>query len=190
MGEMTELINFISQFQKLDAETEGAIKNQFEEEVFRKNEFMVEEGKICTKLYFIKSGLIRRFYLRDGVEMTKWLYHDNHWIAIMSSYFNQKPSLEFLQACEDTVVYSLSFVNEQKLLKYPLFFKFYAQFFRCSLANFDEFHFVFGTLSAQQKYQYLIDKFPLMIQKAKQKHIASLLNVSQETLSRIRASIN
>lgn len=187
---MTELINYINQFQKLDSETEEAIKSQFEEEVFRKNEFLVEEGKICTKLYFIKSGLVRRFYLKDGEEMTKWLYHDNHWIAIMSSYFNQKPSLEFLQACEHTAVYSMSFANEQKLLEYPLFFKFYAQFFRCSLANFDEFHFVFGTMSALQKYQYLIDKFPLMIKKAKQKHIASLLNISQETLSRIRASIN
>ena len=90
---MTELINYINQFQKLDSETEEAIKSQFEEEVFRKNEFLVEEGKICTKLYFIKSGLVRRFYLKDGEEMTKWLYHDNHWIAIMSSYFNQKPSI-------------------------------------------------------------------------------------------------
>jgi CRP-like cAMP-binding protein len=186
---MIELLKFINQFQELDAETEEAIKSYFEEEVFRKNEFLVEEGKICTKIYFIKSGLVRRFYQREDEEMTKWLYHDNHWIAIMSSYFNQTPSLEYLQACEDTVVYSLSFTNEQKLLEYPLFFKFSARFFRCSLANFDEFHFVFGILSAQQKYQYLIDKFPLMIRKAKQKHIASLLNVSQETLSRIRASI-
>lgn len=187
---MIELIRFINQFEKLDPETEEAIKNYFEEVTFRKNEFIVEEGRICTKINFIKSGLVRRFYLQDGEEITKWLYHDNHWIAILSSYFNQKPSYEFLQACENTTVYSLSFENEQKLLEYPLFFKFYAHFFRYSLAAFDEFHFVFGSMSAQKKYQYLLDKFPLLIRKAKQKHIASLLNVSQETLSRIRASIN
>ena len=67
--------------------------------------------------------------------------------------------MEYLQACEDTVIYSLSFDDEKKLLEYPLFFKFYAEFFRRSLANFDEFHFVFGSLTALQKYQYLIDKF-------------------------------
>lgn len=187
---MTELISFINQFEKLDNETIDAINFYFKEELFRKNEFLVEAGKVCSRINFIKSGLVRRFYLSDGEEMTKWLYHDNHWVAIMSSYFEQKTSFEFLQACEDTIVYSLSFENEQKLLEYPLFFRFYAHFFRCSLSAFDEFHFVFGSMSAQKKYQYLIDKFPLMIQKAKQKHIASLLNISQETLSRIRASIN
>jgi CRP-like cAMP-binding protein len=187
---MKELLDYINLFQPLDEDTEMAIRHFFKEEFYSKNEFLVEEGKACTKINFIKSGLVRRFYLSDGEEVTKWLYHDNHWIAIMSSYFNQKPSLEYLQACEDTVVYSLSFEDEKKLLEYPLFFKFLAHFFRVSLANFDEFHFVFSSMTAQQKYQYLIDKFPLMIQKAKQKHIASLLNVSQETLSRIRASIN
>jgi Cyclic nucleotide-binding domain. len=187
---MKELLAYISLFQPLDESTEEAIYSFFKEEIYLKNQFLAEEGKICTKINFIKSGLVRRFYMNDGEEITKWLYHDNHWIAIMSSYFNQKPSREYLQACEDTVVYSLSFEDEKKLLEYPLFFKFLAHFFRCSLANFDEFHFVFGSLTAQQKYKYLIDNFPLMIQKAKQKHIASLLNVSQETLSRIRASIN
>lgn len=187
---MKELLDYINLFQPLDEDTEMAIRYFFKEEVYLKNEFLAEEGKVCTKINFIKSGLVRRFYLSDGEEETKWLYHDNHWIAIMSSYFNQKPSSEYLQACEDTIVYSLSFDDEQKLLEYPLFFKFFAYFFRYSLANFDEFHFVFGAMTALQKYQYLIDRFPMIIRKAKQKHIASLLNVSQETLSRIRASIN
>jgi CRP/FNR family transcriptional regulator, anaerobic regulatory protein len=93
---MEELIRFISKFQPLDHETEEAVKVYFEEEVYRKNEFLVEEGKICTKINFIKSGLVRRFYIDDGNEITKWLYHDNHWIAVLSSYFNQKPSFEFL----------------------------------------------------------------------------------------------
>jgi len=54
---MTELLNFINLFQKLDEETEAAIKGHFREEVYRKGEFLVEEGKVCTKINFIKSGL-------------------------------------------------------------------------------------------------------------------------------------
>ncbi len=186
---MTELIRFINQFQELDRETEEAIKSYFEKEIYKKNDFILEEGKVCSKISFIKSGLVRRFYINDGDEITKWLYHENHWIGSLASYFNQKPSFEFFQACEDTSLCSLSYVNEQKLLEYPLFLKFHAKFLRRSLAAFDEFHFVFGSMSAQKKYRYLLNKFPLMIQKAKQKHIASLLNISQETLSRIRAEI-
>lgn len=186
---MKELLDYINRFRKLDEETERAVRLYFKEEFYRRNDFLAQEGKVCSKIHFIKSGLVRRFYLNDGEETTKWLYHDNHWIAIMASYFNQKPSLEFLQACDDTIVFSLSFDDEQKLLEYPLFFRFYADFFRCSLAAFDEFHFVFSTMSAQKKYQYLIEKFPVIVQRARQKHVASLLNISQETLSRIRAAI-
>ena len=186
---MKDLIRFINQFQKLDAPTEEAIRNHFFKETFRKNEYLLKKGQVSKKLYFISSGLVRRFYLKDGHESTIWLYHDNHWITSMSSYFGQKPSFESFQACEDTTVYSLSYPDEQVLLQLPLFQKFHIEFLRCSIANFDEFHFVFAEMQARDKYIYLVERFPLIIQKAKQKYIASLLNISQETLSRIRASI-
>ncbi len=186
---MEELLMFINQFQKLDKETEDAITNLFAIEIYKKNDFLLEAGKVCSKIYFIQSGLIRRYYINDGNEKTKWLYHDQHWLTSLASYFNRQLSYEYLQACEDTMVYSLTFENEQKLLEYPLFQMFHMAFLRASLAAFDEFHFVLDQMSAHLKYQYLMKKFPLIIQKSKQKHIASLLNISQETLSRIRASI-
>ena len=186
---MTELLKFINRIQEIDEKTEEAIKFYFEKEHYKKNEYILKENKICTKISFIESGLVRRFYLEDGEEVTKWIYYDNQWIGSMSSFYRQEPSFEFIQASEDTTVYSLSNAHEQALLEYPLFFKFYALFLRQSLAAFYEFHFVFTSMTAQKKYSYLIEKFPLIIQKAKQKHVASLLNVSPETLSRIRAEI-
>jgi len=187
---MIELINFIKRYQEIDKLTEEAIGDCFISERIKKNEFILEKGKICSKVSFIKRGLVRRYYLNEEKEVTKWLYHDNHWIASLSSYFAQKPSFEFLQACEETTIFSLSYHNEQELLELPQFKNFHVKFLRLSLAAFDEFHFVFETMSASSKYEYLLEKFPLMIQRAKQKHIASLLNISQETLSRIRSSIN
>ena len=42
---MTELISVINSFQKLDFETEEAVKKYFVTEKFRKDEFIIEEGK-------------------------------------------------------------------------------------------------------------------------------------------------
>ncbi|MEJ1237236.1 Crp/Fnr family transcriptional regulator [Chryseolinea sp. T2] len=186
---MKELITYIERFQPLDAETKTAVENAFREERLKRNDFLAEEGKVTSKIYFIKFGLARRFRLSDGEDITTWLYHDEHWITSIASYFSQLPSKEYIQACEDTSVFSITYTAEQELLKYPLFLKFHTTFLRCSIAAFDDFHFTFGPLSSQGKYLYLMDKFPLIIQRAKQKYIASLLNVSQETLSRIRSSI-
>lgn len=186
---MTELIQFINRFQQLDDLTINAIANSFEEHLFKKNEYLLKEGEFCSKIFFIKTGLIRRFYIIDGEESTKWIYHDNHWVTSLASYFNQKPSFEYLQADQDTVVYYLTREKEQELLQHPLFLRFHLHFLRCSLAAFDEFHFVLDSMTAQKKYKYILENFPLIIQRSKQKNIASLLHVSQETLSRIRAEI-
>ncbi len=187
---MTELIEFINRFVELDPETERAIIDCFKTEVYEKNEFIFEEGKICSKISFIKSGLVRKFYMNDGLDVTSWIYFDKQWLTSMTSFFEQKPSFENFQACERTVLYSLSYTDEQRLLEYPLFVKFHIRLLRQYLASLNEFHHKYKLMNAHEKYSYLLTYFPEIVKKAKLKHIASLIDVSQETLSRIRASIN
>lgn len=187
---MTELIDVINSFQVMDFETEKAIRRYFIVEKLTKNELIIEEGKICNKVYFIKSGAVRRFCLEDGIEVTKWIYTDNQFVTSMSSFFEQKPSFESFQTCEETTVYSLTYADEQNLLEYPLFAKFHIKLLRVYLSKINEFHHLFRAMNAQEKYSYLLHFFPQIILKGKLKHIASLIGVSQETLSRIRASIN
>lgn len=189
MTKMTELIDFISNFQELDTETEEAVRGFFKKEVYKKNEFILEEGKICSKISFIKSGLVRRFYINEGTDITEWIYYDHQWLTSTASFIHQKPSLEYLQACEITVLYSLSYSDEQKLLEYPIFAKFYIKLLRNFLASFNEFRHTYNLMSTQEKYKFLLCNFPEIIQRGKLKHVASMLDISQETLSRIRSSI-
>jgi len=187
---MIELIKVINSFQELDQETEKAIEKYFVLEKAKKDEFIIEEGKICKKMYFIKSGAIRRFCSEEGTEVTKWIYTDTQFVTSLSSFFEQKPSFESFQACEETILYSLSYSDELVLLEYPLFLKFHIKQLRLYLSKINEFHHVFRQMNAQEKYIYLLNSFPQIVLKSKMKHIASLIGVSQETLSRIRASIN
>ncbi len=187
---MNELIKYLNCFLKLDEETERAVNKYFVKETFKKNDFIVKAGLICPKVYFIKSELVRSFYLEDGREITRWLYDNNQLITIMSSYFLQKPSDDYFQACENTILYSLSFSDEQKLFKYPLFLECHVKQLRLYIAVVSEFQKNYELKTAQEKYSYILKHFPGIIQKAKLQHIASLINVSPETLSRIRASIN
>lgn len=186
---MTELIDIIKGFQELDLETEEAIRKYFIIETFRKNEFIVHQGKVCTKVYFIQSGSVRRFCFENEIEVTKWIYTDNQFVTSLSSFFEQKPSFESLQAFEDTVVYSLSYADEQILLHYPLFLKFHVNQLRLYLSKINEFHHLFRVMNAQEKYLFLLKSFPQIIIRTKLKYVASLIGVSQETLSRIRAVI-
>lgn len=79
---MIELINIIRGFQELDLETEEAIRKYFIKETFKKNDFIVRQGKVCAKMYFIQSGSIRRFCLENEIEVTRWIYTDNQFCNI------------------------------------------------------------------------------------------------------------
>jgi len=186
---MIELINLINRVQKLDNETEQAVRKFHIEETYKKGEFIVEAGKICSKVIFIKSGLVRRFFIHDDRDVTIWMYCSNQMATSMPSFFWQKPAYEYLQACEDTETYSISYENEQLLLEYPLYAKFQLKLFRFMLSGVDEVNYKLKLMTAKEKYNYMLSNFPEIIQKAKLKHIASFLDISQETLSRIRASI-
>lgn len=186
---MEELLAYINNIHKIDVETEIAVRKYFVEESFKKNEFLVEKGKTCKKTYFILSGLVRRFYVDEkGEESTSWIYYDKQLVTDLGSFISQNPSLGYMQACVPTKVLSLSFEGEQKLLTYPEFLQFYLKLIRSILVAVIDFHQSFKLMNAQEKYAYLMANFPEMIQKSKLKYIATLLNVSQETLSRIRAA--
>ena len=107
----------------------------------------------------------------------------------MGSFFEQKPSSEYLQTCEKTIVYSLTYADDQKLLKYLPYMNFHIKQLRLYASLLNEFHHQYKLMNAHEKYAYLLKFFPEIIQKAKLKHIASIMDISQETLSRIRTSI-
>jgi CRP-like cAMP-binding protein len=90
-------------------------------------------------VFFIKSGLVRRFFIHEGKDITIWIYGTHQMTTSMPSFFYQKPAYEYLQASEDTETYSLTFRNEQRLLEeYPLFAKFHTRQLRVYLAGVDE----------------------------------------------------
>ncbi|MBE8727626.1 Crp/Fnr family transcriptional regulator [Flavobacterium hungaricum] len=186
---MRTLLNVIEGFQELDNETRELIKFYFVEEKFGKEEILLNHGTICDKIYFIKSGLLRRVCVENGEEIIKWIYTNNQFCTSLSSYFEQKPSSEIIVASDVTIVYSLSYKDELKLLDQPLFAKFHIKLLRLYLSKLNEFHHIFTHMTAQEKYVFLLQSFPEIVKKAKLKHIASFIGVSQETLSRIRASI-
>ena len=129
--------------------------------------------------------------MQEDHDVTIWIYGPNQMVTSMPSFFWQKPAYEYIQACDDTVVYSLSFQDEQTLLEeYPLFAKFHLNQLRFYLAGVDEVNYRLKIMTAKEKYNFLLTFYPEIIQKAKLKHIASFLDVSPETLSRIRATIN
>lgn len=183
---MEELIKYIEHFVKLDNESKNALYDLTTFETYPKKAFIQESGKHCNKIWYLKKGLVRKFYLQDDKENTVWIHSENNFFTSLQSYANNTLSDEFLQACEDIEAISISKSNSEKLSKYPQFIVFTNELMRQEFATIDKHTKAFNSLDARGKYNYLLSIAPEIIQRSKLSYIASILGITQETLSRIR----
>ena len=155
-------------------------------ESYSKNQYILEPGQPCNKIWFIKSGMVRKFYLHEGKEITTWIHTEDDTFTSLQGYSQRTPANEYLQACEHTEVISITRQNSEKLVEFPQFAVFSNALMEREFVNIDIHTKELNQRDAKGKYEYLRTIAPEIIKRAKLGHIASILGVTQETLSRIR----
>ncbi len=156
---------------------------------FKKNDFVLEYGKICQSMYFISKGLLRIFYYKHDKEISEWFAFENTFCFSIISYFKKTPSALIIECLEDSEIITLSRDGLQNLRNRNF-----------EIANF-AYDLVAGSLiasqermvsllfeTAQQRYDNLMKVHQNMLQRVPLQYIASYLGVTAETLSRIRAN--
>lgn len=186
---MNKLIENIKKVVPIDSATESAIIEKVKTEKLSKGKILLKENNICRKMWFIESGTIRQYMIIEGIDVTKWFYVDSQWATSHFSYFEQKPAYDFLEVYEDSIVHSISFDDEKELLLYPQYQKYQIILLRHYLASLNYFMRNYKQMTADEKYKFFLDQHPEVVQRVKLKELASLIGISQETLSRIRARL-
>ncbi|AWV97108.1 Crp/Fnr family transcriptional regulator [Arcticibacterium luteifluviistationis] len=164
------------------------IVSHFEKEHVAKDEVLIKEGQICHKLYFIEQGIGRSYYLKeDGKDVTQWFFGDGNFMTSADSFFQQSPSLYFLEVLEDAVLYSITKEKMDLLLA-----KYHKMETLSRLVTIEILNQIVQKLNAiqfqtaKERYNYMLADFPDIAQRVSLGHIASYLGITQETLSRIR----
>ena len=184
---MEEFIQYVKRYVAISEETEQEIERHSLVEKVRKGHLLLKEGQICKKLYFLREGTVRTFFYLDGKDTTYWIYPDNTVVTSWHSYILQKPSSEYVEATEDSEVISLTYDQWQELyLKYPELERFGRLMIEEQFALLDDFYKGYYFLTAKEKYALLLKSFPDITLRANLGHVASMLGISRETLSRIR----
>lgn len=183
---MQQLVDYIERFLKLDSETITGLENLAKIEVYTKNQNILELGQRCNKIWFIKSGMVRKYYIRNGKEISVWIHSENDTFTSFQSYAQNSLSEEYLQAIENTEVISITKSNSEKLVQFPQIVTFVNAMMGKEFANIDKHAKELYQRDARGRYEYLQRISPEIIKRAKLGYIASVLGISQGTLSRIR----
>lgn len=153
-----------------------------------KKTFVLKEGQICKYISYVHSGALRAFHIdKAGKEATIMFAVADWWVTDMFCFLNEKPAMMYIEAIEDSAIFTLSRENLEKLFYHLPKFE---RFFRILMQNAytREQLRVIETLSltAEDRYDSFLIKYPQIAKAVSQKQIASYLGITPEFLSVIR----
>jgi len=157
----------------------------------KKKQHVLQEGQVCTTMYFITKGCFRQYIINDkGTEQTLQFGIENWWITDYLSYHNHTPSNFYIQAVENSEVIAIEkSVLESLLIQIPKlerYFRIVSQ--KTFGAAQMRIKFLF-TMSAEERYHHFNNLNPEFVQRVPQYMLASYLDFSAEFMSKIRAGL-
>ena len=156
---------------------------------YAKNEMILREGETCTNIYWVVKGLVRQFYYKNGKELTEYMATENNIVMCIESLFLEQPTHLQIKAIEPTVLIAIPKVELEAVAMKSvniqiLFRKILEESLILSQIHADMLRFE----SAQDRYQKLIKRQPQLVLRAPLVYIASYLQMTPETLSRVRTA--
>lgn len=156
---------------------------------FQKGEMILSEGQVCTNIYWIAKGLVRQFYYKNGKELTEYMATENHICMCIESLFKEEPTRLQIVALEPTILFALpKDALEQASIKSVNIQMLYRKILEESLILSQIHADMLRFESAQDRYVKLVKSQPQLVLRAPLVFIASYLQMTPETLSRVRTS--
>lgn len=188
--ETTHFLKSIFKPENFNSEELELILKQFEEVEFKKNEYLIEKGKVASYYYFLETGFLRSYSIDiEGNDITTKFFAESDIVIDWNSYFLKKPCRESIQALTKGKCWKISFTKFMTLFNIEAF----REVGRTRLVNnyFELKNHSVSIISDQAKDRYLnlLKEKPSIIQNVPLKHIATYLGITDTSLSRIRKEI-
>lgn len=157
---------------------------------YGKGERILSEGEVCTGISYIEKGLVRQYYVKNGKEVTEHLGVDHSIFMCIESLFNEEPSYLQVEALEPTLVYILPKAKlEAAAMRNVNIQMLYRKILEESLIQSQVHADLMRFETAPNKYKRLCEMSPQVVLRAPLTYIANYLQMTPETLSRIRSNL-
>jgi CRP-like cAMP-binding protein len=158
--------------------------------VLKKGEMLQHAGTICTDMCYVMKGVLRGFIMDNGKEVTTWISNEGELVASIRSVFFQVPTKENVEALEDCILVELTYTDLLKVYDtYPEFNIVGRKILEFYYTYAEYRAFICRLSKASDRYEYFIEQNGHLINRIPLMYIASYLNMSIETLSRIRKKL-
>lgn len=154
---------------------------------FQKGETVLEEGRVCRAMYFVEKGMVRQYYYKNKKDVTEHFSFEGRIVFCIESFLKQEPSRLIVEALENSKLYAIPYDDLHNLMVRNqemelLYRKILEHVAISSQEHADSQRFE----NASERYERLLREKPEIVLRAPMVHIASFLQMTPETLSRVR----
>lgn len=151
---------------------------------------LVEEGEVCNYMFYVERGMVLQYYKKNKVTVTEHISHEGDMVICIESFFLREPSKIVASMIEPGVVYGIPYDEMEAIARHSfeickLIFKFYERSLIISQQKADVLRFE----TAKERYVRTMRENPEIIRRAPLHNVASFLQMTPETLSRVRAQV-
>ncbi|QCK15606.1 Crp/Fnr family transcriptional regulator [Mangrovivirga cuniculi] len=182
----------VSRFIDLTDEEKELYKSLLKSGSAKRKEFVLRPGKITRYEYFVTKGCLKVYSIdRNGAEHVSMFAIEDFWTGDMASFMLQQPSTYFIKALEDSEFLMISKENYERLFEeIPKFERFYRNIYQRSLTNYIRRANQGISLTAEERYEIFLTKYPHIANRITQKDLAAYLGITPEFLSMIRSKMS
>lgn len=154
---------------------------------YKKGEVVLPEGEPCRYMYYVEKGLVRQYYFKNGKDVTEHLSCEGKIVMCIESLLTGKPSQIIIETLEVTHIYAIPIQLLKRILDTDvemnhLYRAILEHALISSQIHADSQRFE----NAQERYEHMFKTHPQLILRAPMQYIASYLQMTPETLSRVR----
>ncbi|HRH58669.1 MAG TPA: Crp/Fnr family transcriptional regulator [Chitinophagales bacterium] len=162
--------------------------NLFELVTFKKNHEIIKEGEIAEYFYFIFKGIIKVYFYKNDKPVVERFEQEGGLFGGNFTHLTKKPGTHIYESIEDVVLLRIKYAELDDLCKK------YHEIERLYRVSMEIFHtgYVerlssFKSLSSEERYHEFVQQYGNITNRVPLKDIANYLDMTPETLSRIRS---
>jgi len=184
---MENIIQTLNSFAPLSEGDRNNLLSILETVNLKKGDYWISEGKKNYHIAFIEEGYLRKFYVKDGNEITDFFYFENDFSADLPSILGNTSSHANIVAMQSSTLTTFSYTAFNELCRHsPSLEHLHRRIVEYTFLRFYKRSVSFILQTPAERYNDLMTTSPDVFKKATQYHIASYLGISPQHLSRLR----
>lgn len=184
------LLDYFQKIIPLNNEEKQLVTERFQPRLYRKRQYVLQEGNQCNQMNFVVRGCLRLYTIDEkGNTHILQFAAENWWLTDIGSFYGKKESKLNIDALEDTMVLQISFENLTFLYdQAPKFNRIFRVLIENSHVALQNRLLQNISSTAEERYLSFVQTYTHLYNRLPQTQIAAYLGITPEFVSRIRNS--